>query len=507
MDETSAARARGPIDFGIFACIAFFATMPLYSPNMMPLTALAEDAAFVGHFVLAMLTGVALVSGAFIVVVFARIKGGILGGAGSRSGTAARFIGQTCAIAASVAAIYVVSLLAFYGMVTEVVVRTAAGAQAAGFASGACCAFLLIEWGRYFARYNVRQALLAVCLLFGTCALINWALSFLPAVPLIIIDGLMLVSGAGFPALHRARQRPESSQEPSAADVEPINPKGLVVRFSSVLMPALIGMALFAFFMGVSPIKVFGLVHAEVLGTLMASAALLPVCLLKPKQPLIHFLYETLLPIAAVTIMLLIAFPLPWLKTSGMLLIGIYVFFSMAALLALALGIGSAHSGEFPTDLVFAALVFAFAALTLAGLAFGSGLSESASEHAALPFIVALYCAYLLLTPILKHARTGLGDRSAKDATVAGSETSAAIAEADPAPTDVVEARCDELAATYKLSPREREIVAYLGRGHTSAFVAKTLVISENTAYTHARNIYRKLGVKSKEELIQLVNE
>ena len=187
--------------------------------------------------------------------------------------------------------------------------------------------------------------------------------------------------------------------------------------------------------MGVSPIKVFGLVHAEVLGTLMASAALLPVCLLKPKQPLIHFLYETLLPIAAVTIMLLIAFPLPWLKTSGMLLIGIYVFFSMAALLALALGIGSAHSGEFPTDLVFAALVFAFAALTLAGLAFGSGLSESASEHAALPFIVTLYCAYLLLTPILKHARTGLGDRSAKDATVAGSETSAAIAEADPTPT------------------------------------------------------------------------
>ena len=136
MDETSAARARGPIDFGIFACIAFFATMPLYSPNMMPLTALAEDAAFVGRFVLAMLTGVALVSGAFIVVVLARIKGGVLGGAGSRSGTAARFIGRTCAIAASVAAIYVVSLLAFYGMVTEVVARTTAGAQAAGFASG-----------------------------------------------------------------------------------------------------------------------------------------------------------------------------------------------------------------------------------------------------------------------------------------------------------------------------------------------------------------------------------
>lgn len=504
MEETSTARVRGPIDFGIFACIAFFATMPLYSPNMMPLTALAADTAFVGRFVLAMLTGVALVSGTFIIVLLARIKSKAIGA--SRRTSAARVGARPFAIVAVASGVYVVSLLTFYGMAADVVVRTAAGVQAVGFASGICCAFLLIEWGRYFARYDVRQALLAACLVLGTCALINWALSFLPAIPLITINGLMLVSGAGFPALSLARRQPGPSQSPSATEVEPINPKGLLTRFSSVLMPALIGMALFAFFMGVSPIKVFGLVHAEVLGTLVASAALVPVCLLKPKQPLIHFLYETLLPVAAVAIMLLIAVPLPWLKTSGVLLIGIYVFFSTAALLALALGIGSAHSGEFPSDLVFAALTFAFAVLTLAGLAFGSGLSESMPEHTAPPFIVALYCAYLLLTPVLKHARTGLGDNSAEDAAAPGGEEEAAGPTSGPAPADVVEARCDELAATYKLSPREREIVAYLGRGHTSAFVAKTLVISENTAYTHARNIYRKLGVKSKEELIQLIN-
>lgn len=504
MEETSTARVRGPIDFGIFACIAFFATMPLYSPNMMPLTALAADTAFVGRFVLAMLTGVALVSGAFIIVLLARIKSKAIGI--SRRTIAARVGARPFAIVAAASGVYVVSLLTFYGMAAGVVARTVGGVQAVGFASGICCAFLLIEWGRYFARYDVRQALLAACLMLGTCALINWALSFLPAIPLITINGLMLVSGAGFPALNLARRQSAPSQSPPAIEVEPINPKGLLTRFSSVLMPALIGMALFAFFMGVSPIKVFGLVHAEVLGTLVASAALVPVCLLKPKQPLIHFLYETLLPVAAVAIMLLIAVPLPWLKTSGVLLIGIYVFFSAAALLALALGIGSAHSGEFPSDLVFAALAFAFAVLTLVGLAFGSGLSESMPEHTAPPFIVALYCAYLLLTPVLKHARTGLGDSSAEDAAATGGEE-AAGSTSGPAPADVVEARCDELAAAYKLSPREREIVAYLGRGHTSAFVAKTLVISENTAYTHARNIYRKLGVKSKEELIQLINE
>lgn len=64
--------------------------------------------------------------------------------------------------------------------------------------------------------------------------------------------------------------------------------------------------------------------------------------------------------------------------------------------------------------------------------------------------------------------------------------------------------KCAGLATEFSLSPREREIIAFLGRGHTSAFIAKSLIISESTVYTHTRNIYRKLGIGSKEELIQI---
>lgn len=61
----------------------------------------------------------------------------------------------------------------------------------------------------------------------------------------------------------------------------------------------------------------------------------------------------------------------------------------------------------------------------------------------------------------------------------------------------------DALAERWGLTPREREVLALSGRGHTAAYVAQRLSISENTARNHLKNIYRKVGVGSREELIE----
>ena len=64
------------------------------------------------------------------------------------------------------------------------------------------------------------------------------------------------------------------------------------------------------------------------------------------------------------------------------------------------------------------------------------------------------------------------------------------------------------LANGYALTKREREILQYLSLGYGSVYISKTLFISnDNTArlYLH-RNIYRKLDVSSREELLSLVN-
>jgi len=55
------------------------------------------------------------------------------------------------------------------------------------------------------------------------------------------------------------------------------------------------------------------------------------------------------------------------------------------------------------------------------------------------------------------------------------------------------------------LTPRERDILPLLARGHSTAYIARTLSIGSETAKTHTRSIYQKTNVHSKEELIELV--
>lgn len=73
----------------------------------------------------------------------------------------------------------------------------------------------------------------------------------------------------------------------------------------------------------------------------------------------------------------------------------------------------------------------------------------------------------------------------------------------DPAKAD---ARFAELVELRKLTPRETDIATYLRRGHSYAYIASALTVSENTVRTHVRNIYRKFGVSSREELIESIH-
>ena len=45
----------------------------------------------------------------------------------------------------------------------------------------------------------------------------------------------------------------------------------------------------------------------------------------------------------------------------------------------------------------------------------------------------------------------------------------------------------------------------YLARGRSQAYIRDALFLSKNTVATHTRRLYAKLGVHSKQELIDLV--
>lgn len=66
---------------------------------------------------------------------------------------------------------------------------------------------------------------------------------------------------------------------------------------------------------------------------------------------------------------------------------------------------------------------------------------------------------------------------------------------------------CQCLQERFGLTDRETEIAFLLARGRSRPYIREKLFISKNTVATHIRHIYGKLGIHSKEELIDLATD
>ncbi|MFR3272570.1 MAG: response regulator transcription factor [Slackia sp.] len=71
--------------------------------------------------------------------------------------------------------------------------------------------------------------------------------------------------------------------------------------------------------------------------------------------------------------------------------------------------------------------------------------------------------------------------------------------------TDALEKRCAEVSKAYKLSPRESEILVLLAQGRTRTYIQEELVLAENTVKSHVAHIYTKLGVRDRQDMIDIV--
>src|SRR5690606_38624495 len=113
------------------------------------------------------------------------------------------------------------------------------------------------------------------------------------------------------------------------------------------------------------------------------------------------------------------------------------------------------------------------------------------------------WAAWLRLARAEWHARRG----RAADAAAAVDHARAAARAADP-DLPGVSARAAEILAAVDtptgpaLTRREREVRDLAAQGLTARDIAATLVISERTVETHLANIYRKLGVRTRVELL-----
>lgn len=60
-------------------------------------------------------------------------------------------------------------------------------------------------------------------------------------------------------------------------------------------------------------------------------------------------------------------------------------------------------------------------------------------------------------------------------------------------------------AQRFMLTPREIDTARLMARGRSKAVIAEMLCLSENTVRTHGRNLYAKLGVHTRQELLDLL--
>lgn len=68
-----------------------------------------------------------------------------------------------------------------------------------------------------------------------------------------------------------------------------------------------------------------------------------------------------------------------------------------------------------------------------------------------------------------------------------------------------IDERCEEVAALYGLSPREKEVLLLLVQGRSRGVMQDELTLAASTIKTHTQHIYGKVGVSDRRELMDMV--
>lgn len=466
--------------------VAFLTTIPIYAPNQLIFgVEVFGSPAFMPFFANTMLVSSLLL--------------GVGAAVASGRRSPDRLLGRVWVAAGAI------SYLAGYGLLIVAAVLPGAAFAPMGVASGLLLAAGTVElsvlWGSYMAACELRQALLWCALSVGCAALVGLLLSSVTfGVGLIVLVAFVLAS---FPAPCLAAWR-HSAPQVISIEGSP-DERGRRARMASMASVAgmpLAGLMVFAFMMGARKFVLFDIVNMELLGCALGAAVVLPICFLRTRRPLTTLIYRMLVPAFALALIMLNGFPA---GTTPMFFAAwlTYVFYGAVAILALASLAAVAHAREFSAGVVFGTAVAAFALFSLLGL--GCAPTAPFQEEGGGPALLVVstfYFAGVIAAALWGFWRAGAGVRASDE----GLGARAAGAGAD-AQARSVQARCEALADEAGLTPREREILGYLGRGHGIAFVAATLVISESTVRTHVKSIYKKLGVGGREELLAKVDE
>lgn len=411
-------------------------------------------------------------------------------------------------------------------------------------------------WITFYERLNPKESLLYAFSALSLSCLAGLVLGFLPR-------PLTMLVGAFMPALSLVtfRTAMQSLNERGSTECAPSTASHEAARhpyareFRTTFARFLAGLALFSLALGFARGFPYG--QAIELSTAMRVLHQLLTCLLcaavwwwvlvKGRHLRLSALWNMSLALLVIGVLLLACLT-PQLMQAGSALVTVANTFTLAVLWYVSYDV--ARNAHVPSYLVLGAVWFTHQVPREAGrlIAMGVGPYDSSPMLVAMCMIVLLAGSMFLLisssTPLTRplfadldgtdstegdsrkqeaprtNMRTSVFPREVKTgapetmANMAGAVTSTAMpATAIPSASNTISASAADDIETqlllmgrhYDLTRREIDIARLLIRDLSKAQIGEALCLSESTVRTHARNLYAKLDVHSREQLKELV--
>ena len=475
--------------FGMFAC--FTATTLVFSPNTSIFSGMAMGGENLGFFVFPMFIAACL--GAGVLVVFLR----------THSVDEYRSLSLLVAAALVHLASVAIFVAGNYGAALPSAVFALAGTL-----YGLSLVVLCSAWASILGNVTFRKAILCVTLVcLGSYAL-SAVLGLLPAAWRWIPYLVLFCAGTVAPCVFAPRNLPDAKATGAAGaageagaagtagvtgaagETTPDN-DGEQDTNTADLIRALrlpgIGMLLFAFLMALNKTRVFDVVECEYVAGFIAAFCFLVVIAVRREVLLPSFLYRVVAPTIGGVVVVLLALS-GQVEVNDVAFIAVYVFLSALGILAFANVLAIINAGEFSAEFVASVGMLAGFGVSLIGIAWSRFSGGPGNVSAVVFVLIAIYCACMMV--YLGWESWRMMNRPEKEREVVESASQDWQARAEAA----------------KLSKREIEILSYLGRGHSTIYIAEQLFISESTVRTHTKHIYAKLGIHSREELFAFID-
>lgn len=364
---------------------------------------------------------------------------------------------------------------------------------------------LTTSWGALFARLEPENLLYNSAFGIVMAAVLHFSAAPLSPSPTgVIFIACSLIASCVL--LFIARRNTEASSPTSMTASlpeqpldEPAQRRAVLSKALGILWMPLVGACITSFIFGLTWDPIISSEQTRLLnplgdwksfiGPLLIAAIVALMAMHKADSSPLRLLNQAVYPVA---VALLLALPVIVADTAT--IAAVVDVLTQASFAVIALAIWCSMASAARSVPVSPALVFpvCFVLLALAFVAGLCGIAIIGTDGRTLCLVIlAVYLALIAVS-------FALGNKSQKESRT------------EPRPTadsrTYIHRRCDELSASHGLSPREREVLYYLGRGYNHGYVAEKLYISENTVRTHVRHIYTKLEISSREELLSMID-